>query len=127
MAEQPDLFDFESDAKKGWAGAVEGMHKAEAHAERESPEWSIRARSYLERYIFQIRPERLIAPSVRKWAEDNGLEPPPSNYAWGGVFLGASRAGLLIADGFQSYGDGIMHTQSVRVWRVPFGEVGRRS
>jgi hypothetical protein len=119
-SEQGDLFAQppKSDARKGWDGAVQGMSRAAAHAERDVPEWAIHARAFLERYIREVRPDRLIAPDVRKWSEAHGLEAPPNNYAWGGVFNKASRTGLLVADGFQNYGDGVMHTQSVRVWRV---------
>jgi hypothetical protein len=97
----------------GWPGAVEGMEQAAAHAGRH---WSSRARQFLEDYIIKTRPEQLIAPEVREWAESNGLELPPNNYAWGNVFRMAAKDGLLRADGHRNYGNDRMHTRLVQIW-----------
>lgn len=99
-------------------GAVDGMKRAADHAESDQPGWAGRAMQFLVAYIRLHPGEQLIAPDVRKWAQAAGLDDPPTNYAWGGVFYSARRAGLIKPEGYGQYGDAVMHTQSVRVWRA---------
>jgi hypothetical protein len=97
-------------------GAIEGIRRSAKRAETQAPGWKDRATEKLIEYVTTFRGTRFIAPDVRYWAERNGLDTPASNYAWGGVFRAAAAAGLIRAVGYMQYGDGVMHTQSVRLW-----------
>lgn len=98
-------------------GAIEGMERAADHAERDLPGWGERAYYYLRLYVAS-HTEPFVAPELRAWAHRQGLEQPPSAYAWGSVFHRARRAGLISPEGYRQYGDDTMHTQSVRVWKA---------
>lgn len=114
---QADMFHVEPPPPTGWPGALEGMTRAKNHAEREAPKWSARARAFLERYLAEADVYHITGPAVREWAESRGLDKPASNYAWGAVFLKASRDRRIVADGFGTYGNATMHTQPIRLWR----------
>lgn len=94
------------------------MERASNNAEQNSPGWRDEAMGFLKRYLLISPSKLIIAPEVRRWAEQNGCSDPPHKRAWGGVFSNAKRAGLITMEGFQVYGDAEMHSQTVRQWRI---------
>ena len=98
-------------------GAIEGIARSAARAENATPGWSEEAVVFLTEFA-RTKPDGFIAPIARRWCEEHGLSAPPSPYAWGGVFLKASRRGIIVRDGYEQYGDDSMHTQSVSRWKA---------
>lgn len=115
---QWDLFAAPPDAVReqiARAGRDEGIERAQQHAERESPGWSDRALQALKRYVESH--EIIVGPDFRRWAREHGVEMPPNQRAWGGVFLKAAHIGLIVHHGYTNTGDETMHKQVVKVWR----------
>lgn len=100
---------------EGQAGRDEGMTQAVDHADAVDPGWSTKAAQMLLDYL-PTATGQFIAPEVRAWAYDRGLSKPPTNMAWGAVFMSFSKRGLIRRAGYTQYGDKTMHTQSVAVW-----------
>lgn len=96
------------------AGRDRGMGTALAHAESATPKWGDLALGYIKE--FAARGKTFIAPEVREFAYAHGLPIAPTQYAWGGPFLRAAKAGVIRKMGTQMYGDNTMHTQNVAVW-----------
>ena len=105
-------------AANGWPGALDGMKRAAEHAESCAPGWGDRALDSLRAYIDAHPREVFIAPTVRVWSVQHGLDEPPNEYAWGNVFRRAARLQLIVRAGWQQYGNETMHTQSVNAWRA---------
>jgi hypothetical protein len=101
----------------GVVGAELGMHRAADHAEAEAPGWSDRALDYVHRYLREHPGKPVIAAEVRTLVHAQGLDLPPSPYAWGAVMRAAARRGWIKRDGFTNYGDATTHTQPVTVWK----------
>ena len=100
----------------GWAHALDGMHRAAAHAEDDAPGWAERALQALRCYLNEHPAQTMVAPDVRRWAEEHGLEAPPRSQAWGGVFLRASRTKLIRRVGYQMYGDERINSRPCSQW-----------
>lgn len=75
-----------------------GIARAEAHAERVEPGWKDEAYAILERFCAVRRGCIFTSEDVRRWAELQGFQSPVPK-AWGGVFLKASRRGLIVKTG----------------------------
>jgi len=93
-----------------------GINDALAHANRKTEKWSDQAYDALR--TMAERGRSFTAPDLRRAAR--GCVPdPPTNMAWGGVFLRAKREGIIIPDGFSEHNDDTMHSQPVRRWIAP--------
>jgi hypothetical protein len=101
-----------------WDATERDIKRAVDHADREVADWSDRAAQSLKAYIAAHRGERFTSPQVRAWAYEQGLPQPPTNMAWGGIFLRASKQSLIRRAGYTQYGDATMHRQSVAVWET---------
>lgn len=64
--------------------AERGMQAAVDHANAVESEWSGQALGLLVAFARQVGRPFLIE-EARKWAEDNGLPPPPDARSWGAV------------------------------------------
>ena len=101
----------------GWQGAEAGMKRAAEHAESDAPGWGERAYGALVAYLAAHKGQTFIAPAVRTWSEETyRLDPPATNWAWGGVIRRASNRGLIKRVGHSSYGDTVAHTRTVVIW-----------
>lgn len=102
----------------GRAGRDAGMQTAIEHADSIAPGWSDRAFELLVEHT-RSRPPPFTSPQFRILATQRGLASPASNMAWGSIFHRARKAGLLVRDGFEQYGDATMHSQTITRWKVP--------
>lgn len=93
--------------------AQEGIAASADHAEREKPGWAELAYGYLMLYPHQ----RFMAEDVRRFAERRGLGEPPDARAWGGVMQRASRAKLILKDGYGESGNAQAHCRPTQYWR----------
>lgn len=71
-----------------------GIARAEHHAENVDPGWKDTAYGMLQEFCTARRGCRFTSEDVRRWCELRGFETPVPK-AWGGVFLKASRRGLI--------------------------------
>lgn len=78
-----------------------GMARAVDHADRERPDWSLRAAHALHEYAQKHRGESFLAEEVRAWSEAKMLvsEPPTAN-AWGSVFKEGAKMGVIKRAGY---------------------------
>ena len=78
-----------------------GMARAVDHADRERPDWSLRAAHALHEYAQKHRGEKFLAEDVRQWAESKMLvSEPPTNKAWGAVFKEGAKLGVIRRVGY---------------------------
>lgn len=98
-----------------------GIEQAVTHAEEVEPQWAIRAYLFLLAYIDHQRlagASTVVSEDVRAYAHNLGLPVPPSNRAWGGPFMRARRAGLLVRHGITEAKDPKCHCGVRNVWRI---------
>jgi hypothetical protein len=91
-----------------------GMTQAVEHANDASEGWSARALRYVE--IFARRRIEFRAEQVREYAEQKGLESPPSKRAWGAVISKAARRKLIHKVRFEPCENPKAHSCNVVVW-----------
>ena len=78
-----------------------GMAKSTDHADRERPNWSLRAAHTLYEYAQKHRGEKFLAEEVRAWGEAKMLvSSAPTNKAWGSVFKEGAKLGVIRKVGY---------------------------
>lgn len=78
-----------------------GMARSTDHANREDPDWSLRAAHALHQYCQEHRGEQFLAEDVRAWSERKMLvSAPPTAKAWGSVFKESAKAGVIRRIGY---------------------------
>lgn len=98
-----------------------GISRALTSANNVNATWSERAYDWLLLYIDHVRlagKNTLTSEDARGYAHTRGLPMPPSNRAWGGPFLKARRAGLLVRAGITEARDPGCHMGIRNVWRI---------
>lgn len=94
-----------------------GMALAVEHADDQSRQWSDRAMFWLKIFIGP-RSTPFMAETVREFAAQKGLPPPPSERAWGSVIHKAARAGLIIFSGYAKTTNPRAHRTPAALWRA---------
>lgn len=107
---QQDLFSGEELRDKGIQQAVD-------HANRVEPKWSEMAYSYLKIYILIPHHTEFMAEDVRKYGK-HYIPEPPSNRAWGAIFVRAAKEGLIRRKGFRNVKNAKAHCTPATVWEV---------
>ena len=92
-----------------------GIKKALDNADNTHDKWSEKAYKFLIKYIKSQY--NFMTEDVRI-ASEKEIPLPPSNRAWGGIILRASRAGLITRVGFSSVKNVKAHRTPATVWRV---------
>lgn len=78
-----------------------GMARAVDHADRERPDWSLRAAHALHEYAQKHPGESFLAEDVRAWSEARMLvSTPPTAKAWGAVFKEGAKLGVIRKIGY---------------------------
>lgn len=91
----------------------QGIAKALHSAERECPNWTENAYSFLLNYIKSNK--EFMAEDVRE-ASKGIVSDPPSQRAWGGVFVRAVKSGLITRKGFRNTRNAKAHCTPASVW-----------
>lgn len=93
-----------------------GIQAAVDHADAVTPKWSEVAYDYLIGYAYGS-PD-FTSEDVREAAYRSGsVEQPPSERAWGGVFMRAARNGIVQRAGYDTARDPKVHCNVVTRWR----------
>jgi hypothetical protein len=103
-----------------WKKTLAAINQSLGSATKANKNWVKHALIHLFMYIQQHPDEEFCADMVREWATTNGLPEPPSRLAWGGVFLKAKNAGLIVKTGVKNYhypNSDKTHTQTNSFWR----------
>ena len=95
MTAQLSLIDEQGRARQA---RDEGMSRALAHAEADTPSWGEIAYGYLCRYAETH--ERFVGWFVHHEAEKTRAVPIASGKAWGSVLCRAARNGIILKDGY---------------------------
>ena len=88
------------------------------HADKQSPKWSEAALEFVRGYC-AIHKLPFVCDELRAWAEQRGLQEPPTRMAWGSVMVQAKKAGYIAKMGFVQgvYPDRKnTHMQTVTQW-----------
>jgi len=108
--------------RAGRRGMRKGMRTATDHAESEDPGWSDRAVLTVAACVAaNPHPDRdgLIAPEIRNWCYEHGLDRPASEHAWGGVMKRARTQGIIVRTNRQRwYGDETIHSSPSSIWEA---------
>lgn len=105
---QPDLF-------SGQELRDIGMKQATDHADQKIEKWSDRAYDFLLEFIKTNK--EFMAEDVRN-ASEGTLELPPSNRAWGSIFVKAARAGMIKRKGYRQVKNAKAHCTPATLWEV---------
>ena len=92
-----------------------GIKQAINNANDTHEKWSEKAYKFLTDYIKSHH--EFMTEDVRV-ASEKKIPIPPSNRAWGGIILRASRAGLINKVGFANVKNVKAHRTPATVWRV---------
>ena len=92
-----------------------GIKQAINNANDTHEKWSEKAYKFLTDYIRSHH--EFMTEDVRV-ASEKKIPIPPSNRAWGGIILRASKAGLITRVGFSSVKNVKAHRTPATVWRV---------
>ena len=92
-----------------------GIKQAINNADDTHEKWSEKAYKFLTDYIRSHH--EFMTEDVRV-ASEKKIPIPPSNRAWGGIILRASKAGLITRVGFSSVKNVKAHRTPATVWRV---------
>ena len=92
-----------------------GIKQAINNANDTHDKWSDKAYKFLVDYIKSQY--EFMTEDVRM-ASEGEIPKPPSNRAWGGIILRASRAGLISRVGFSNVKNAKAHKTPATVWRV---------
>ena len=76
-----------------------GISRAIDHADKVSSMWSNRAMQFLSRYLASHQ-EEFMTENFRSWAENAGLDQPPSGRAYGGIMVRAAKSGWIKSTGY---------------------------
>jgi hypothetical protein len=125
LSYQPTLFELPAklqqpavvlDIKLSRRARNEGIQKAVDHAEKENVGWNQKAYDFLIKFLNNHN-GYFMAEEVRVYAQQMNFELPPSNRAWGGVILKASRSGLIQSCGIHKVKNKRAHCANAAVWR----------
>lgn len=108
-------------ASDGAKLAGQGARRAALSAENANPGWQQSAYERLERFAAARKAQgvlNLTSEQVRKDAEAGDLPVPPDKRAWGAVMMRASRAGLLVKNGWVNAEDPKVHANPVSLWTI---------
>ena len=92
-----------------------GIKQAIDNADDTHERWSEKAYKFLTNWIktqYEFMTEDVRLASEKK------IPIPPSNRAWGGVVVRASKAGLITRVGFSNVKNAKAHSTPATVWRV---------
>ena len=92
-----------------------GIKQAEDNADDTHDKWSVKAYNFLTNYI---KSHHEFMTEDARLASEKEIPIPPSNRAWGGIILRASRAGLISRVGFSNVKNVKAHRTPATVWRV---------
>ena len=92
-----------------------GIKQAVNNANNTHEKWSVKAYKFLTNYIKSHH--EFMTEDVRL-ASEKKVPIPPSNRAWGGVVVRASRAGLINRVGFSNVKNVKAHKTPASIWRV---------
>lgn len=104
--------DFEAPIIRALAGRDSGMQRAQDHAEEASPGWADRAFAALCAHA--TRGGRFTSYEFRMAAYGQGLDAPPTDKAFGPVFLRAAKAGVIRKAGYAQHPE--RHASPTPVW-----------
>lgn len=79
------------------AARDEGMQRAADHAERVTPQWLETAFAFLTTYARTH--EKFISEDVSDASKAWGMIQPPTDRAWGSVYVRAVKSGIIVQDG----------------------------
>ena len=92
-----------------------GIKQAINNANDTHEKWSEKAYKFLTDYIRSHH--EFMTEDVRV-ASEKKIPIPPSNRAWGGIILRASKAGLITRVGFSNVKNVKAHKTPASIWRV---------
>ena len=92
-----------------------GINQAIDNADDTHERWSEKAYKFL---INWIKTQYEFMTEDVRLASEKEIPIPPSNRAWGGIILRASRAGLISRVGFSNVKNAKAHRTPATVWRV---------
>ena len=97
-----------------------GIKQAIDNADNTHEKWSDKAYKFLLDYIKygEGRDQYEFMTEDVRMASEAEIPKPPSNRAWGGVILRASRAGLISRIGFSNVKNAKAHRTPASIWRV---------
>lgn len=93
-----------------------GMTQALENADRQVENWGYKAMKHLLSFLAFQGSASFLAEDVRRFAKAGGLEEPPSERAWGGVFVRASRRGFIKSVGFGLTSNPSAHRTPANLW-----------
>lgn len=110
---------FNQPAPTGEELKQEGIAQAINHANAVEPTWGDRAFALFSMYI-HMHPEKAILKTedARQYAEEQGLEEPPTKRAWGAIALRAARAGLIVKQGYTTCDNPKTHKGLTTLWLI---------
>ena len=92
-----DLFDHAKHMERARRLRDTGMAVALDHAEVTTPDWADMAYAFLVEFAQQH--PTFISEDVSGASKVAGFPQPPTDRAWGAVYLRASKAGVIVQDG----------------------------
>ena len=92
-----------------------GIKQAVDNANNTHEKWSVKAYKFLTNYI---KSQHEFMTEDARIASEKEIPKPPSNRAWGGIILRASKAGLINRIGFSNVKNVKAHRTPATVWRV---------
>ena len=96
-----------------------GMHTAITNAEQQIMDWPDEAMRALQMYLLDHPGQEFKAENVRIYAYEVLAVPyPPSEKAWGGIMLRASREGLIEKIGVGPVKTASSHMANAGDWRA---------
>lgn len=112
MSHQASLFDFKQaeDAKQ------DGITTAVNHANDTVNKWSNKAYQMFIEYLANIN-TGFMGEDFRRYAEQRGLQDPPSKRAFGGVILRASKEKLITKIGHAQVSNVRAHKAFASIWK----------
>lgn len=92
-----------------------GIRRAMSHANQVAKDWNEHAVALIVQYAEQTE-QPFMGEDVRAWAFGKIAEPPHVN-AWGGAFIKAARAGLIVKVGYNQTANKQAHARVSAMWR----------
>jgi hypothetical protein len=95
-----------------------GINLAVSHAEKEHKDWAAKAYRCLIDYLDTIKPGAEFQCEIfRSWAENKGLETPPSLRAYGHIFFRAKKENLITTNKTAPVSNKKANRANAAVWR----------
>lgn len=96
----------------------EGIDRAVAHADQVLPRWADKAYEALCCFLeVTLKTDQFNSEPVIEYAYSIGVPKPPDGRAWGGVFMRAARAGLIVKVGYGPTRNPKHHKDISALWR----------